>query len=102
MEASKAGSDFIKVFPCAQVGGGKCIKALRSALPQIPLIAAGGLTQNTADGFILAGTTALGVRAELIHTDAIEHRDSEWIQQLAQRFLGFVRKTRQRLALAKV
>src|SRR3984957_6014141 len=36
--AWQAGSDFIKVFPCAQVGGDKYIKALTIALPQIPLI----------------------------------------------------------------
>src|SRR5215472_7574334 len=35
-----AGADFVKVFPCAQVGGDKYIKALKAALPQISLIAA--------------------------------------------------------------
>jgi 2-dehydro-3-deoxyphosphogluconate aldolase/(4S)-4-hydroxy-2-oxoglutarate aldolase len=31
--AWSSGSDFVKVFPCAQVGGDKYIKALKTALP---------------------------------------------------------------------
>src|SRR5271165_943904 len=56
----KAGADFVKVFPCAQVGGEKYIKALSTALPQIPLIAAGGVNQATAMHFILSGAAAIG------------------------------------------
>jgi 2-dehydro-3-deoxyphosphogluconate aldolase / (4S)-4-hydroxy-2-oxoglutarate aldolase len=101
IEAWEEGADFIKVFPCAQVGGDKYIKALKASLPQIPLVAAGGVTQHTAESFIVAGATAIGVGTELIPSDAIEHRESERIQELAQRFLGFVRDARQRLTPAK-
>jgi len=101
IEAWDAGSDFVKVFPCAQVGGDKYIKALKTALPQIPLIAAGGVTQHTAGGFILAGAAAIGVGTELIPAEAIEGRESERIQELAQRFLGFVKDARRRLAPSK-
>jgi 2-dehydro-3-deoxyphosphogluconate aldolase/(4S)-4-hydroxy-2-oxoglutarate aldolase len=40
MAAWKAGPDFIKIFPCAQVGGPGYIKALRGPFPHMPLIAA--------------------------------------------------------------
>src|SRR6202022_3323991 len=40
--AWKAGSDLVKVFPCAQVGGDSYIRALKGPFPDIPLIAAGG------------------------------------------------------------
>lgn len=99
--AWKAGSDFVKVFPCAQVGGDKYIKALHASLPQIPLIAAGGVRQQTAAGFILAGATAIGVGGELIPTEAIERRQSERIQELALRFIGFVKQARERIEKAK-
>ena len=59
--AWRVGSDFVKVFPCSQVGGDKYIKALKKALPGIPLVASGGVTQHTAAGFVLAGAAALGV-----------------------------------------
>lgn len=97
IEAWDAGSDFVKVFPCAQVGGEKYIRALKTALPQIPLIAAGGITQQTAANFILAGATAIGVGTELIPADAIKLRDSARIRELAHRFLGFVKDARRRL-----
>jgi 2-dehydro-3-deoxyphosphogluconate aldolase/(4S)-4-hydroxy-2-oxoglutarate aldolase len=99
--AWRAGSDFVKVFPCAQVGGESYIKALRGPLPQIPLIAAGGVNQQTAANFILAGATAIGVGAELIPTEAIERRQSERIRELAQRFVGFVKDARARLEARK-
>lgn len=97
MEAWDAGSDFIKVFPCVDVGGARYIKALKTSFPQIPLIAAGGVTQQTAANFILAGATAIGVGTELIPADAIANRETERIQELAHRFLGFVRHARRRL-----
>jgi 2-dehydro-3-deoxyphosphogluconate aldolase / (4S)-4-hydroxy-2-oxoglutarate aldolase len=96
--AWSAGSDFVKVFPCSPVGGDKYIKALKTALPQIPLIAAGGVNQQTAAGFILAGAAAIGVGTELIPTSAIEMRESARIQELAHRFIGFVNEARRRLA----
>jgi 2-dehydro-3-deoxyphosphogluconate aldolase/(4S)-4-hydroxy-2-oxoglutarate aldolase len=94
--AWKAGSDFVKVFPCA-LGGPQYIKALKTALPQIPLIAAGGVTQQTAGNFILAGATAIGVGTDLIPSGAIEHREATRIRELAHRFVGFVNDARRLL-----
>ena len=95
--AWSAGADFIKVFPCAQVGGDKYIKALHTSLPQVRLIAAGGVNQQTAGNFILSGATAIGVGAELIPTEAIERRQSERIRELARRFQKLVKDARQQL-----
>jgi 2-dehydro-3-deoxyphosphogluconate aldolase/(4S)-4-hydroxy-2-oxoglutarate aldolase len=97
--AWSAGADFVKVFPCAPVGGDGYIKALHSALPQIPLIAAGGVNQQTAAGFILAGATAIGVGAELIPTEAIERRQAERIRELARRYVKLVKDANQQVEL---
>jgi 2-dehydro-3-deoxyphosphogluconate aldolase/(4S)-4-hydroxy-2-oxoglutarate aldolase len=96
IEAWEAGADFVKVFPCAEVGGERYIKALKASLPQIPLIAAGGVNQQTAANYILAGATAIGVGTELIPTEAIERRQAKRIRELALRFAGFVKDARQR------
>ncbi|HET6842537.1 MAG TPA: bifunctional 4-hydroxy-2-oxoglutarate aldolase/2-dehydro-3-deoxy-phosphogluconate aldolase [Candidatus Angelobacter sp.] len=101
VSAWRAGGDFVKVFPCAPVGGEKYIKALKTALPQIPLIAAGGVNQQTATGFILAGAEVIGVGKELIPRQSIEMREAERIRELARRFLKFVQDARQRLAPAR-
>jgi len=57
--------------------------------------------QQTASGFILAGASAIGVGTELIPADAIANRETERIQELAQRFLTAVSDARKRLAPPK-
>lgn len=99
--AWRAGGDFVKVFPCALVGGAKYIKALNAALPQIPLVAAGGVTQQTALDYMLAGATAIGVGTDLIPEEAIERRQSARIRELALRFAGYVKEARARMAPTK-
>jgi 2-dehydro-3-deoxyphosphogluconate aldolase / (4S)-4-hydroxy-2-oxoglutarate aldolase len=96
--AWEAGADYVKVYPCAELGGDRYIKALKAALPHISLIAAGGINQFTASGYILAGASAIGVGTELIPKDAIENRESERVHELAQRFLMVVKNARDRLA----
>ncbi len=93
----RAGADFVKIFPCAQVGGDKYIRALKTALPQISLIAAGGVNQQTAENLIVAGADAIGVGTELIPADAIQLRKPARIRELAHRFVGFVKEGRGRL-----
>lgn len=96
--AWSAGADYIKVYPCAPIGGDKYIKTLHTALPEIRLIAAGGVNQQSALHYILAGASAIGVGAELIPADAIKRREVQRIRELAGRFLGFVREARERLS----
>jgi 2-dehydro-3-deoxyphosphogluconate aldolase/(4S)-4-hydroxy-2-oxoglutarate aldolase len=96
--AWKTGSDFVKVFPCAQVGGDSYIRALKGPFPKIPLIAAGGVNQQTAADFILAGAVALGIGRELIPEEAVQKRQEGRIRELAHRFLNFVRTARSRSA----
>lgn len=100
--AWRSGADFIKVFPCAQVGADSYIRALTRSLPQLPLVAAGGVTQQNAEAFILAGATAIGVGTQLIPTEAIQRRQAKRIQELALRFSKFVKEARQRVPVKKM
>jgi 2-dehydro-3-deoxyphosphogluconate aldolase/(4S)-4-hydroxy-2-oxoglutarate aldolase len=95
--AWNAGADLVKVFPCGPVGGDRYIKALHTSMPQIPLIAAGGVNQQTAANFILSGATAIGIGTELIPTEAIARRQSQRIHELARRFLKLVKDARQQI-----
>ena len=96
--AWKSGSDFVKVFPCAQIGGDSYIRALKGPFPKIPLIAARGVNQQTAANFILAGAVALGIGRELIPSEAVQKRQEGRIRELAHRFLNYVRNARSRAA----
>ena len=99
--AWKAGPDFVKVFPCAPVGGDSYIRIIKKALMHVPLIAAGGVNQQTAQKFIVAGASALGVGGDLIPEDALRRKESERIRELAQRFVRFVTEGRKKLAELK-
>jgi 2-dehydro-3-deoxyphosphogluconate aldolase / (4S)-4-hydroxy-2-oxoglutarate aldolase len=101
INAWKAGPDFVKVVPCAPVGGDSYIRILKKALSHIPLIAAGGVNQQTAQKFIVAGASALGVGGDLIPEDALRLKQSERIRELAQRFVRFVNDGRDHLAALK-
>jgi 2-dehydro-3-deoxyphosphogluconate aldolase/(4S)-4-hydroxy-2-oxoglutarate aldolase len=92
--AWKAGADFVKIFPCAEVGGYHYIRTLKVPLPQIPLIASGGVNQQTAYDFILAGASALGIGEQLIPHEALYKRKETQIQELARRFLNMVKDAR--------
>lgn len=98
--AWKAGSDFVKVFPCGQVGGDRYIRALKAPLPQVRLIASGGVNQQTAVSFILAGAAALGIGGELIPRDSLRLKEEERIRELARRFIAMVKDARHRKARA--
>ena len=97
-KAWKAGSDFVKVYPCSLVGGDKYIKALKGPFRHVPLIAAGGVNQVTAASYILAGASAIGVGGELVPEEAIRLRQEERIHELARRFVGFVTKARMQMS----
>src|SRR6202158_4688172 len=92
--AWQAGSSLVKVFPCGPIGGPAYIRALRGPFPQVPMIAAGGVNQETAADFILAGAAALGIGGRLIPKAAVEHRQPEQISELARRFLRIVKTAR--------
>ena len=95
INAWKAGSDFVKIFPCSNVGGAKYIKALKGPLPQVPLVPTGGVNLSTAAEFIQAGAAALGVGGELVLKEALEARDAGPIVETASRFVEIVRQARQ-------
>ncbi len=96
MAAHKAGGDFIKIFPCAQVGGPGYVRSLKAPFPHVSLIASGGVNQQTAADFIRAGAAALGIGEDLIPKEAIRTRNRDWIHELTRRFLGMVKDARAR------
>jgi 2-dehydro-3-deoxyphosphogluconate aldolase/(4S)-4-hydroxy-2-oxoglutarate aldolase len=93
-----AGADFVKIFPCGQVGGAKYIKALKGPLPQIPLVPTGGVNLNTAAEFIEAGAAALGIGGELVQADALKSNKPEIIVENARKFLAIVKQAQAQLA----
>jgi len=92
--AFKAGSDFVKIFPCGNVGGPSYIKALKAALPQIPMVPTGGVNLNNAAEFLRAGASAIGVGGELCTRAALEAGDAAAIANAARQYVDAVREAR--------
>ena len=97
MMAWNAGADFVKIFPCGNVGGAKYIRALKGPFPQIPLVPTGGVNLSTAGEFIEAGASALGVGGELVQAEALKSGKAEVIAENARRFLSVVQQARSRM-----
>jgi len=93
--AYKAGSDFVKIFPCGNVGGPSYIKALKAALPQIPMVPTGGVNLTTAADFLRAGASALGVGGELVSKKELEAGNGAALTAAARQYVSAVREARQ-------
>jgi 2-dehydro-3-deoxyphosphogluconate aldolase / (4S)-4-hydroxy-2-oxoglutarate aldolase len=90
----KAGADFVKIFPAAALGGDLYVRSLKLPLPQVKIIAAGGVNMKNAVDFIRAGASSLGLGMELLPPEAILRRQSHRIHELSRRFLGYVKEAR--------
>jgi len=94
MAAWNAGADFVKVFPCAPLGGPTYIKSLTYPFPDVRLIASGGVNQHNAARFIVAGASAIGIGRHLVDPDAIKRRERDWIRELSRRYFQMVQEAR--------
>ena len=94
ISAWKAGSDFVKIFPCGSMGGAKYLKALKAPLPQVPMIPTGGVNLDTAADLIRAGAEALGIGGELVSATALASGDTRPITEAARKYRQIVQEAR--------
>lgn len=94
MTAWKAEADFVKIFPCGNLGGANYIKALKGPLPQVPMVPTGGVNLQTVVDYIRAGAAAVGVGGELVQKEALQSRNAEALRGLAKQFVDLVRTAR--------
>ncbi|MGD0788599.1 MAG: bifunctional 4-hydroxy-2-oxoglutarate aldolase/2-dehydro-3-deoxy-phosphogluconate aldolase [Terracidiphilus sp.] len=92
--AWNAGADYVKVFPCSAVGGASYLKALLAPFPDLKLIPTGGVTLQTAEGFLRAGARALGVGSDLVNLAAIDAGTPETITGTARAYLKVLAQVR--------
>jgi len=92
--AWKAGSDFVKIFPCGTVGGAKYIKALKAPFPQVAMVPTGGVNLDTAADFIQAGAAALGIGGELVSAAACQSGNLNVITEAARLYVAIVQEAR--------
>ncbi len=81
--AWQRGSDAVKVFPIANLGGASYIKALRDVFPTVPLLPTGGVTTENAQDLIKAGAVGVGISTYLFPPQLIKQGAWEQITHRA-------------------
>lgn len=88
--AWNAGADYVKIFPCSAVGGASYVQSLLAPFPQLKIIPTGGVSLQTAAGFLAAGARALGVGSDLVNLAAIDAGNPETVTETARAYLKIV------------
>jgi 2-dehydro-3-deoxyphosphogluconate aldolase/(4S)-4-hydroxy-2-oxoglutarate aldolase len=97
LTAWEAGADFVKVFPCGNVGGPKYIKALKAPLPHVEMIPTGGVNLNTAADFLKAGASAVAVGSDLVDGKTIAAGKFEVFTERTKQYLEVIAKAREEM-----
>ncbi len=84
--AARAGATFVKVFPCKTLGGPEYIRLVRGPLPDIPLIATGGISLSSIAAYLEAGVAAVGATGDLYIPDLVDAGEWDKLAGRARRF----------------
>jgi 2-dehydro-3-deoxyphosphogluconate aldolase / (4S)-4-hydroxy-2-oxoglutarate aldolase len=68
-----AGATFVKLFP-ASAAGPSFLRELRGPMPEVQVIATGGIDASTAAAFLAAGAVAVGVGSAITRADPAARR----------------------------
>jgi 2-dehydro-3-deoxyphosphogluconate aldolase / (4S)-4-hydroxy-2-oxoglutarate aldolase len=91
--AWESGADAVKVFP-AMPAGPEYIKAIHAPLPQIPLVAVGGVTLENLPAFFKAGVCGVAGASSLANPKLIADGSFKEITQVSASWLEAVRRSR--------
>lgn len=91
--AWESGADAVKVFP-AMPAGPEYVKAIHAPLPQIPLVAVGGITLENLPAFIKAGACGVAGATSLANPKLIADGLFDEISRISSSWLNAVRAAR--------
>lgn len=88
--AHRAGADFVKLFPIADLGI-NYVKSVRAPLSHIRLLAVGGInTQNISD-YLKAGVCGFGIGSNIVDKEMLQRGDFKGIEALARAYTEAVK-----------
>ena len=87
--AFNAGAPAIKIFPIGDFGPGY-LKAIKSPISHIPIIAVGGVNLENAADYIKAGAIGLGLGSSLVNSTLINEGKFNELTELAKKFVTAV------------
>lgn len=83
--ASRAGADFVKVFP-VDLYGPKYIKTLSAPLSHVRMLAVNGITADNMTDYLEAGACGVGVGSGIVNKKLIKAGDFAAITELAKHY----------------
>ncbi|MBR4061050.1 MAG: bifunctional 4-hydroxy-2-oxoglutarate aldolase/2-dehydro-3-deoxy-phosphogluconate aldolase [Lachnospiraceae bacterium] len=85
------GADMVKVFPADDMGF-HYIWNIRGPLPHIPMMATGGVNQETIPKFLDCGINCVGTGISVVDRKMLAAKDYEGIERLAREHVAVVEK----------
>jgi 2-dehydro-3-deoxyphosphogluconate aldolase/(4S)-4-hydroxy-2-oxoglutarate aldolase len=92
LQAARAGSDFIKIFPVQPVGGPDYVRGITRALRDLPLVATGTVELAEIPAYVEAGCVGFGIGAPLTRPDLVAKGELERVTGIAREFLAATRR----------
>ena len=83
LTAHKAGADFVKLFPAADLGPGY-LKAVRAPISHVKIMVVGGINAANVGSFLKAGAVGAGVGGNLANRTWIESGEFDKITEAAR------------------
>lgn len=87
LTAWEAGAQLVKIFP-ARAFGPKYIRDIKGPLPQVEMMAVGGVSLENAEDFIKNGAFALGIGSCLVNTVWAKEGQFDRITETAKDFVS--------------
>ncbi|MGB9609618.1 MAG: bifunctional 4-hydroxy-2-oxoglutarate aldolase/2-dehydro-3-deoxy-phosphogluconate aldolase [Bryobacteraceae bacterium] len=95
-QAEELGCEIVKVFPGAEVGGPKFVKALKGPCPWVSIMPTGGVesTEVSLKAWFEAGVSCVGMGSNLLTNELLKAGDYAGIAAKVRDTLDLIRKIR--------
>jgi 2-dehydro-3-deoxyphosphogluconate aldolase / (4S)-4-hydroxy-2-oxoglutarate aldolase len=88
LKAYEAGADMVKVFPANSMGAGY-IKNILGPLPQLQIMATGGIDKENMLDYFEAGAKVVGIGSQLVQPNLLStNEDFESLRELARQYVA--------------
>jgi 2-dehydro-3-deoxyphosphogluconate aldolase/(4S)-4-hydroxy-2-oxoglutarate aldolase len=95
-QAEELGCEIVKVFPGAEVGGPKFVKAVKGPCPWVSIMPTGGVdsTEASLRAWFEAGVACVGMGSNLITKELLKAKDYDGIAAKVRDTIALIRKIR--------
>ncbi len=87
LDVHESGSDMVKVFPIDSVGGPGYVKSVLGPLPDVPIVASGGIGFDNYRAYLEAGAAGVALGSGLMPPALIDAGDYAGLTACARRFV---------------